>query len=253
MFDCTSFVVHFFAKSRCNRHVERSESTNAASAEAACGLCLAREKILRFAQNDKGLGFGAQPARANDFIIAVVRLFEPCGPQPPAAEARKRAPQAAPDIPYEVTALTFAVKPLFRTLRRIHPSDCFTAPATGYRNSTTGAFGGIGSTGAIWSSSAFADGSYNVSRLFFVESLVHPLRSVYRSYGFSVRCVQASAAKPLSPPILQPAPPRHQKPAYRATGRRKTGHPRMHGRPRHAPCTKKSARRNPPREQKRKS
>ncbi len=112
-------------------------------------------------------------------------------------------------------------------------------PATGYRNSTTGAFGGIGSTGAIWSSSAFADGSYNVSRLFFVESLVHPLRSVYRSYGFSVRCVQASAAKPLSPPILQPAPPRHQKPAYRATGRRKTGHPRMHGRPRHAPCTKK--------------
>ncbi len=40
-------------------------------------------------------------------------------------------------------------------------------------------------------------------------------------------------------PALQPAPPRHQKPAYRATGRRKTGHPRMHGRPRHAPCTKK--------------
>ena len=47
------------------------------------------------------------------FAVAVVRLFEPCGPQPPAAEARKRAPQAAPDIPYEVTALTFAVKPLF--------------------------------------------------------------------------------------------------------------------------------------------
>ena len=31
-------------------------------------------------------------------VVAVVRLFEPCGPQPPAAEARKRAPQAAPDI-----------------------------------------------------------------------------------------------------------------------------------------------------------
>ena len=31
-------------------------------------------------------------------VVAVVRLLEPCGPQPPAAEARKRAPQAAPDI-----------------------------------------------------------------------------------------------------------------------------------------------------------
>ena len=35
---------------------------------------------------------------ANDFVASVVRFFEPCGPQPPAAEARKRAPQAAPDI-----------------------------------------------------------------------------------------------------------------------------------------------------------
>ncbi len=181
----------------------------------------------------------SQPVRADDFVAVVVRLFEPCGPQPPAAEARKRAPQAAPDIPYEVTALTFAVKTIVPHPPPHSSERLLFAPATGYRNSTTGAFGGIGSTGAIWSSSAFADGSYNVSRLFFVESLVHPLRSVYRSYGFSVRCVQASAAKPLSPPILQPAPPRHQKPAYRATGRRKTGHPRMHGRPRHVPCTKK--------------
>ncbi len=127
------------------------------------------------------------------------------------------------------------------------------APATGYRNSTTGAFGGIGSTGAIWSSSAFADGSYNVSRLFFVESLVHPLRSVYRSYGFSVRCVQASAAKPLSPPILQPAPPRHQKPAYRATGPQKAGASENARPSPSCPLHKKTARRNPPREQKRKS
>ena len=60
----------------------------------------------------------SQPARANDFVV--VRLFEPCGPQPPAAEARKRAPQAAPDIPYEVTALTFAVKPLFAPSAAFH-------------------------------------------------------------------------------------------------------------------------------------
>jgi hypothetical protein len=40
MFDCTSFVVHFFAKSRCNRHVERSETS---------------VTLLRMT---KGLGFG---------------------------------------------------------------------------------------------------------------------------------------------------------------------------------------------------
>ena len=59
----------------------------------------------------------SQPARANDFVV--VRLFEPCGPQPPAAEARKRAPQAAPDIPYEADASKSSV----RTLRAIHSSD----------------------------------------------------------------------------------------------------------------------------------
>ncbi len=52
----------------------------------------------------------SQPARANDFIIAVVRLLEPCGPQPPPAEARKRAPQAAAEISNEVHASTFFAK-----------------------------------------------------------------------------------------------------------------------------------------------
>jgi len=50
--DCTAFVVHFFAKSRCNRHVERSGSTNAASAEAACGLCRARRRKTNEVQSN---------------------------------------------------------------------------------------------------------------------------------------------------------------------------------------------------------
>ena len=52
MFDCTSFVVHFFTKSRSNRHVERSGSTNAASAEAACGLCRARRRKTNAVQSN---------------------------------------------------------------------------------------------------------------------------------------------------------------------------------------------------------
>ena len=50
----------------------------------------------------------SQPARANDFVV--VRLFEPCGPQPPAAEARKYP--AAPGVPRRL-------RPTFRT-RRTH-------------------------------------------------------------------------------------------------------------------------------------
>ncbi len=40
-------------------------------------------------------------------------------------------------------------------------------------------------------------------------------------------------------PALQPALSRHQEPAYRATVPQKAGPLRMHGRPRHTPCTKK--------------
>ncbi len=63
-------------------------------------------------------------------------------------------------------------------------------PASGYRNNTTGALGGIGDEGTAWSSSTFADGSNNAGRLLFKGSLVNPLNNINRSYGFSVRCVQ---------------------------------------------------------------
>ncbi len=132
----------------------------------------------------------SQPVRADDFVVAVVRLFEPCGPQPPAAEARKRAPQAAPDIPYEVTALTFAVKPLFRTLRRIPHSDCLTAPAAGYRVKSSGALACIGDESLLWSSSSNLPTSHNAAGFHFHGVDVLPLSGNNRSYAFSVRCVQ---------------------------------------------------------------
>ena len=132
----------------------------------------------------------SQPARADDFVAVVVRLFEPCGPQPPAAEARKRAPQAAPDIPYEVTALTFAVKPLFRTLRRIPLSDCLSAPAAGYRARETGILDAVGTGGHWWLSSSFATGNLHAGSLDFGTESVSSLGWLTRSYGVSVRCVQ---------------------------------------------------------------
>ena len=66
----------------------------------------------------------------------------------------------------------------------------------------TGALSGVSDEGSVWSSSSFAGGSIHASRLLFKGSLVRPLHHFsYRSYGFSVRCVQASAAKPLSDPL----------------------------------------------------
>ncbi len=135
----------------------------------------------------------SQPVRANDFIIAVVRLLEPCGPQPPAAEARKRAPQAAPEIPNEMDATPFAAKPLFRTLRRIHPSDCFSAPATGYRHESTGDLTYVGLHLGYWSSSSFGAGSDHASWLRYFDGDLTPMHGWHRSCSFSVRCVQASA------------------------------------------------------------
>ncbi|WP_304953677.1 hypothetical protein, partial [uncultured Alistipes sp.] len=121
---------------------------------------------------------------------AVVRLFEPCGPQPPAAEARKRAPQAAPDIPYEVNASTFVQKPLFRTLRRIPLSDCSFTPAAGYRLTTSGALACIGDESLLWSSSSNLPTSHNAAGFHFHGVDVLPLSGNNRSYAFSVRCVQ---------------------------------------------------------------
>ncbi len=132
----------------------------------------------------------SQPARANDFVVAVVRLFEPCGPQPRAAEARKRAPQAAPDIPYKVDASTFAAKTIVPTLRRIHSSDCFTTPASGYRHNASGALTAVGDGGWWWSSSSFAAGLPNAGDIGFRTTNVNPLNSDNRSNALSVRCVQ---------------------------------------------------------------
>ncbi len=95
MFDCTSFVFLLLAR----------QSPSAVFGSQG-------KRFFTSFRMTKGLDSG-RAGPGERFAVAIIRLLEPCGPQPPAAEARKRAPQAAPDIPYEVTALTIAVKPLF--------------------------------------------------------------------------------------------------------------------------------------------
>ena len=127
---------------------------------------------IRSAQNDKGFGFEAQP---------------------PAAEARKRVPQAAPEIPNEVDASTFVVKPLFCTLRCIPHSDCFSAPAAGFRTRETGSLSSVGAAGRCWASSTLVSTVVHAGSFWGQVGEVWPLAGDYRVYGFPVRCVQASA------------------------------------------------------------
>ncbi|MDE6507877.1 MAG: fibrobacter succinogenes major paralogous domain-containing protein [Alistipes sp.] len=64
------------------------------------------------------------------------------------------------------------------------------SPAAGYRNRETGALGGIGTEGNVWSSSSYAAGNINAGRLNFNSGNVNPLNTGNRANGFSVRCVQ---------------------------------------------------------------
>ena len=71
----------------------------------------------------------------------------------------------------------------------IHPSDCL-LPATGYRNTSTGALSNVGANGNYWSSSSYAAGYPSAGDLHFLASGVGPLYSPLRAHGLSVRCVQ---------------------------------------------------------------
>ena len=71
----------------------------------------------------------------------------------------------------------------------IHPSDCL-LPATGYRNTSTGALSNVGANGNYWSSSSYAAGNPNAGDLNFNSGAVNPLNNTNRANGLSVRCVQ---------------------------------------------------------------
>ena len=71
--------------------------------------------------------------------------------------------------------------------------------ATGYRTRDTGALStNVGTAGYVWSSSSRYAGDINAGNLNFSSSNVNPLNWNNRANGFSVRCVQASAAVSLS-------------------------------------------------------
>ena len=81
-------------------------------------------------------------------------------------------------------------KPLFRTLRCIPFSDCYTTPAAGNRHREDGVLVGVGSDGEIWGSSAFLIGSVSASSVCFLAGTVYPFGSPGRARGYAVRCVQ---------------------------------------------------------------
>ncbi|WP_302585628.1 hypothetical protein [uncultured Alistipes sp.] len=63
-------------------------------------------------------------------------------------------------------------------------------PATGYRNTSTGALSNVGANGNYWSSSSYAAGNPNAGDLNFNSGAVNPLNNPNRANGLSVRCVQ---------------------------------------------------------------
>ncbi|MDE6046035.1 MAG: hypothetical protein K2G10_01875 [Alistipes sp.] len=67
------------------------------------------------------------------------------------------------------------------------------APASGYRNLTTGALTSVGANGYSWSSSAMSASSTEGCRMVFDASRDYPMGNTARAYAFPVRCVQASA------------------------------------------------------------
>jgi uncharacterized protein (TIGR02145 family) len=66
------------------------------------------------------------------------------------------------------------------------PQNFAVYPASGYRNSASGALGGSGSGGYAWSSAVTGADGY---RLSFSSAGVNPLSNNARAYGFPVRCV----------------------------------------------------------------
>ena len=88
---------------------------------------------------------------------------------------------------------------LYSIHRKVFPVCSFQrlldVPAAGYRNAETGALTNVGTNGYSLSSSPLSSGSANMGYLNFNSGNVNPVNSWYRSAGFTVRCVQASAWK----------------------------------------------------------
>ena len=63
-------------------------------------------------------------------------------------------------------------------------------PATGFRYSTSGYLGDVGTNGYFWSGSPISATSADGARLIFQDIYVNPEGSTNRSTGFPVRCVQ---------------------------------------------------------------
>ncbi|WP_304954121.1 hypothetical protein [uncultured Alistipes sp.] len=79
---------------------------------------------------------------------------------------------------------------MFRILRCIPHSDCSFTPAAGYRLTTSGALGNVGTHGWYWASSPFFSGDEQAGHLWLHAGAVKPLDDSQRANALSVRCVQ---------------------------------------------------------------
>ena len=60
-------------------------------------------------------------------------------------------------------------------------------PASGYRSTTSGAFGVMGSEGRCWSCRVINANGYNFS---FTSIAINPMNNANRGVSYGVRCVQ---------------------------------------------------------------
>mgnify|MGYP001087581876 FL=1 len=132
-------------------------------------------------------------------------------------------------------------KPLFRTLRRIPFSDCFFSACCGLPQQYDGSLVGRQRRGFGLVLLLIRWRQYPRKSPAIQGQPRAPVAPLQLSLVWFLRALRPSICREAAfrSPALQPALSRHQKPTYRTTGPQKAGHLRMHGRPRHAPCTKK--------------
>ena len=78
-------------------------------------------------------------------------------------------------------------------------------PVVGCRNYDSGSLSSVGSNGFYWSAYPGPSNSVNAYSLVFSYDNVYPACSSSRSYGFSVRCVSATATSEPTPEPTEPA------------------------------------------------